>query len=609
MFRDLWRIIRGEDQRGRKVRWMLGLLRPYRLQVTLMVIALVIATAAALAPPFLAGEAIDSGIKAGDEGALALIVAVYIGSVALLWATTYAQTFLVGWVGQRSLQDLRERIYSHLQTMSIGFFTRRKPGVLISRLTNDVQALDSLVTDGVITLFQSTLTLVGVVAILLLYDVPLALVTFLTFPLLAVGSVIFRIASAGAYRLTREKIANITAYLQETLSGVRVVRTFGREDRHLERMSALNAENREANMRTVYLNAAYFPSVELLSAIGTAVILLFGGYRYLAGEIEIGMLIAFVGYLAAFFDPIQQISQLYTTYQQGMAALDKIFDLLDTRPDMTDRARAIDPGRLRGEIELEDVWFSYEGAVDDADGVASSDGARGRPAWALAGIDLRLPAGQTVALVGETGAGKSTLAKLVARFYDPQRGRVLVDGYDLRDLRASALRSQLGIVPQEGFLFSGTIRENIAFGRPEARDEEIRDAARAVGADVFVERLPKGLETEVGERGVALSAGQRQLVAFARALLAEPRILILDEATSNVDVRTERVIEEGLGRLLHGRTAIVIAHRLSTIRRAGRIVVLGHGSIVESGTHEELIEAGGRYAELYGAWAEQAAVA
>jgi len=609
MFRDLWRIIRGEDQRGRKVRWMLGLLRPYRLQVTLMVIALVIATAAALAPPFLAGEAIDSGIKAGDEGALALIVAVYIGSVALLWATTYAQTFLVGWVGQRSLQDLRERIYSHLQTMSIGFFTRRKPGVLISRLTNDVQALDSLVTDGVITLFQSTLTLVGVVAILLVYDVPLALVTFLTFPLLAVGSVIFRIASAGAYRLTREKIANITAYLQETLSGVRVVRTFGREDRHLERMSALNAENREANMRTVYLNAAYFPSVELLSAIGTAVILLFGGYRYLAGEIEIGMLIAFVGYLAAFFDPIQQISQLYTTYQQGMAALDKIFDLLDTRPDMTDRARAIDPGRLRGEIELEDVWFSYEGAVDDADGVASSDGARGRPAWALAGIDLRLPAGQTVALVGETGAGKSTLAKLVARFYDPQRGRVLVDGYDLRDLRASALRSQLGIVPQEGFLFSGTIRENIAFGRPEASDEEIRDAARAVGADVFVERLPKGLESEVGERGVALSAGQRQLVAFARALLAEPRILILDEATSNVDVRTERVIEEGLGRLLHGRTAIVIAHRLSTIRRAGRIVVLGHGSIVESGTPEELIEAGGRYAELYGAWAEQAAVA
>jgi len=614
MFRDLWRLFRGEDERARKVRWMLGLLGPYRLQVALMMVALVVATAAALAPPFLAGKAIDSGIRANDPSALTVIVAVFIASIALYWAASYAQSYLVGWVGQRALQDLRQRIYAHLQAMSIGFFTRRKPGVLISRLTNDVQALDSLVTDGVITLFSSTLTLTGVVVILLALDVPLALVTFLTFPLLMLGSVIFRIASAGAYRLTREKIADITAYLQETISGVRVVRAFGRESQHVTRMSELNEANREANMRTVYLNAAYFPAVEMLSSIGTAAIILYGGYQAIDGNVEIGVLVAFIGYLQLFFDPIQQISQLYTTYQQGMAALDKIFDLLDTEPDMVDRPGAVDPGRLRGEIELDGVWFSYARGGDataaelEATDSAALDGsADGTTRWAMQDIDLHVPAGQTVALVGETGAGKSTLAKLVARFYDPQRGRVLVDGHDLRDVRSVALRSQFGIVPQEGYLFSGSIRDNIAFGRPDASEQDIVAAARAVGAQDYIEGLPDGLGTEIGERGVHLSAGQRQLVAFARALLAEPRILILDEATSAVDVRTERRIERGLERLLAGRTAIVIAHRLSTIRRAGRIVVLAGGRIAESGTHDELLAAGGAYARLYGAWEDQAA--
>ncbi len=591
--RSGWRLLRGEDQRARKLKGLLELLRPYRGRVILMFVALVVATGAALAPPYLAGRAIDEGIDQRDFDALTVVVIAFLVAALLNWGATYLQTYLVNWVGQRALQDLRSRIFEHLQRLSIGFYSRNKAGVLISRMTNDVQALDQLVTDGVVTLFSSTLTLVGVAAILVYLDPKLALVAFLTFPILAVASIAFRLASTGAYRLTRERIAAVTAYLQETLSGIRIVRAFGQEDRHKKHFAQLNEENREANMRTVNLNAAYFPGVELLTAVATAVILLYGGSRVGSGGVTLGVLASFVFYLQTFFDPIQQLSQLYTTYQAGMAALDKVFELLDEEPDLAESPDARTLPAVRGEIRFEDVSFSY-GGPDGRD-------------WALRGVDLSVPPGQTLALVGATGAGKSTLAKLVARFYDPTRGRVLVDGHDLRDVTEGSLRSQLGLVPQEGFLFSGTIRENIAFGRPDATDEEVRAAAAAVGADEFISRLPAGYDTEVGERGGHLSAGQRQLVAFARAAAADPRILVLDEATSNVDVQTEARIEQGLRRLLAGRTAIVIAHRLSTIRGAGRIVVLDSGQIVEQGTHDELLEAEGHYARLYGDWAEQAA--
>ncbi|HZC75011.1 MAG TPA: ABC transporter ATP-binding protein, partial [Gaiellaceae bacterium] len=439
------------------------------------------------------------------------------------------------------------------------------------------------------TLFQSTLLLVGTGVILFTLDAQLALLTMLVFPVLGLASLGFRIVSAEAYRITREKVALITAYLQETLSGIRVVRSFSQEERHMRRFAQLNDDNRDANMKTVYLNAAYFPGVELLSSLVTAGILLYGGIQAVEGDVTVGVVVAFVAALNNFFDPIQQLSQLYTTYQAGMAALDKIFELLDEKPDIADAPDALELPRLRGDIEFEDVTFSY----------GSGD--------ALCRVSLHVPPGQTVALVGATGAGKSTFAKLVARFYDPTSGRVLVDGHDLREVSAHSLREQMGIVPQEAFLFSGTIHDNLAFGRPDATPEEVAAAAHAVGADEFISELPAGYDTEVGERGIQLSAGQRQLVAFARALVADPRILILDEATANVDIHTEGKIESGLRRLLAGRTAIVIAHRLSTIRGAGRIVVLDHGRIVEQGTHDELLAARGAYWSLYRDWAEQAA--
>jgi ATP-binding cassette, subfamily B, bacterial len=573
-------------QTRRRLATLARLTSPYKGRTALALGSLLAATATGLLPPYLAKLAIDDGIRKEDLHALSLIVIAFLIAGIANWAASYAQTYFTGWTGERILADLRTKLFRHLQRLSLGFYERNRAGVIISRLTNDVEALDQLVTDGVTTLVQATLTLVGTVIVLFFLDWRLALATLTIIPPLTLATIWFRTRSARAYRAVRERLGLVTATLAEDIAGIRVVQGFTRERASLRRFHEINSHYRSANQETVILNGLYFPFVDLLATVSTVVVLGYGGHLYFQGSVSLGTLFAFMLYISNFFDPIQQLSQLYNTFLSATAALDKIMDVMDEPPEVLDRTGARELPEVQGRVQFDDVKFGY-----------------GKGPEVLHGLSLDVAPGTTVALVGHTGAGKSTIAKLLARFYDPLGGRITIDGIDLRDVTQRSLRRQLGVVPQEGFLFAGTVTENIAFGKPEATPEEVIQAAQTVGAHEFILRLEDGYETQLQERGSRLSLGQRQLVALARALLADPRILILDEATSSVDIGTERKIERALRLLLAGRTAFIIAHRLSTIRDADLIVVLQNGEIVEQGTHDELLSRQGLYTSLYGDWA------
>jgi ABC-type multidrug transport system fused ATPase/permease subunit len=583
-----------EDWSWAQTRRRLGLLwrltKPYRRRTLLSVFSLLTATATALAPPYLAKVALDDAVRGQGGTKLVVVVVVFVAAGLANWGMTYVETYMTGWVGERILADLRNRLFAHLQELSLGFYERNRAGVIISRLTNDVEAIDQLVTDGVTSLVQNSLTLIGTAIILFVLDWRLALATCAVLPLMSVATALFRTRSAQAYGQVRERLGLVTATLAEDIAGMRVVQAFNREQPAFENFRGIAQRYREANMRTVVLNGIYFPTVDLLSTAALAIVLAYGGHLYFGHTLSLGTLFAFMLYVNNFFDPVQQLSQLYNTFLSATAALDKIMGILDEQPQVIDRPGSRELPHIAGHVRFDNVRFTY-----------------GRGDEVLHGIDLDVLAGTTVALVGHTGAGKSTIAKLLARFYEPTHGRITIDDVDLNDVTQASLRRQLGVVPQEGFLFAGTVAENIAFGKPDAAPDEIVRAAQTVGAHEFILRLEDGYETQLGERGSRLSLGQRQLVAFARALLANPRVLILDEATSSVDIGTERRIEEALRILLADRTAFIIAHRLSTIRDADLIVVLEHGRVVEQGSHDELLARRGLYTSLYGDWAADVA--
>ena len=580
------------EPRRREARALLGsLLRPYKWTVALLAVIVVVENAARLSVPILVQRGIDHGIPPLVDGGSArtlLTIVAALGVVVIVQATS-RMVFLrrSGRTGQKVLLELRRRLFRHFGRLDVAFHDRYTSGRVVSRSTNDVEAIQDMLETGFDSLITAVLTLFGTAILLLTLDVKLGLMCLVAFPVLVVLVAWFHRESSKTYREVREIAALVIVQFVETMTGIKAVQAYRREPRNQEIFEDVADRYRVINERTFRLLAVFMPGVKLVGNITTGVVLLYGGYRVLNGEMTIGTLTAFLLYLRMFFEPMQEISQFFNTFQSAASALEKLAGVLAQKPAIDDPDEPHRLDAVRGEIALRDVRFEY---------------VAGRPV--LPGLDLTVPAGQTVALVGTTGAGKTTIAKLVTRFYDPTAGSVTLDGVDLRDVAQAELRHHVVMVTQENFMFGGTIADNIRFGRPGATDNEVRDAARAVGADAFIEALPEGYATDVAKRGGRLSAGQRQLVAFARAFLADPAVLILDEATSSLDIPSERMVQRALETVLADRTALVIAHRLSTVQIADRVLVLEHGRIIEDGSPAELVAANGSYAKLHQAWQE-----
>ncbi len=567
--------------RGATARRLVGEMAPYRGRILIGFGFIVVGAVAQAAGPFLIGRAIDHAILRGDRPGLTRIMLVLLAVYAVGTLASRGQVWQVGAIGQHVLASLRARLFDRFQRLPLGFYDRRPVGDLMSRVINDVDTLNQLLSQGLVQLLGSLFSLIGILIAMLALDLPLALVSFLIIPIMLLVTSTFARRARKAFRTTRETVGDVTAELQEEITGVREAQAFNRTEENIARFRKRNAANRNANVQAVAITSAFSPTIDVLSTLATALVIGFGGYLVFHGSLTVGVLAAFLIYVQQFFRPIQLASQVYTQLQAALAGSERIYAILDEEPEAADPPGTPVLGHVAGAIAFENVTFAY-----NPDQPVLHD------------VSFQIAAGQTVALVGQTGAGKTTIANLIPRFYDVTRGAVLVDGQDVRAVTRASLRRQIAIVLQEPFLFSGTVAENIRYGNLSATREQIEDAARAVDAHGFIAALPDGYETVLGAGGGTLSQGQRQLLAFARAILAEPRILILDEATSNIDTRTEATIQRALGTLLAGRTSIVIAHRLSTIRSADLILVVEGGEIVERGTHDELLRQNGRYADL-----------